>query len=219
MNFLAHFYCLPVPTNPLIVYGNLMPDISRGFSKQYNQFVKDGVDSKVPDIQSIDKGLSYHMEMDHIFHESEAFASFEAITKELLEERTSLPRIYIVAHVAVELMIDTYLLSIHPELGRSFYDTIAEVEDAAISNYIEYRKFDMEANKFIRNFRHFRQAEYLFQLKKMEGVAFALQQIFGNKLGLQIENNADLIEALQLAYNKIKDEIIPLLTEIKVQLK
>ena len=113
MHFLSHYYYELPAKDPLFVAGLGIPDLTPGFSRAYNSIIRNSVLNNGYDVQQVQKGIMSHYEADKAFHNSTVFKTLmEQTIQSFLNEGLNRERLRlsVIAHVAVELMIDRQIL-------------------------------------------------------------------------------------------------------------
>ena len=216
MNFLSHYYLLPEKDNSDKVFGNLLPDLMRGFTKIYRKEIKNN-----PSIQDTEilAGIHYHLKTDAIFHEQSFFLNHcDGIKAQI--QRVQLPqtRNFIVAHVMVELLIDQYLMGEEDKLAHSFYQTL---ESSSNNNLLEKLNITLNrqnSSKIIAIFKGFTESKYAYTLQKDEGIVNALYHIVGKRIGEDFKS-AHWLDIVKEAKGEMKEELPSFLQNLKVALK
>jgi hypothetical protein len=181
MHFLSHYYYeLPVKS-PLFVAGLSIPDLAPGFSKIYNSVVKNSVLPNNKDFEQIQLGILSHYEADKAFHNSPIFMNLLSLTTQsFLTQGLSRQRLRlsVIAHLAVELMIDRQILIENEQLGVDYYNHINAADESVLSAYFdEIGQVDSKSN-FLIKFRGFKQRRILFFFNDLEKIVTGLGRIY-----------------------------------------
>lgn len=185
MNFLAHYYLLPNKEKHNMAFGNLLPDLFRGFSKIYNENIQHRTDLQHNEIY---QGINFHLQSDKLFHKHLFFEENCLRIKDAIE-KANLPqeRSYIVAHILLELMIDRYLISKEKDLADTFYESLRNAFDENIEDKLHYDFKLKDSSKINLIFKGFIENEYAYRLKENIGVIEALHQILGKRLNINFK--------------------------------
>ncbi|MGB1248067.1 MAG: hypothetical protein ACPG4Z_04220 [Chitinophagales bacterium] len=189
MNFLAHYYCLTEKENQYKILGCLLPDIIPYFSKLYNQKIRhESLTDLEQFLLEIEKGILLHIEMDEIFHGLEVFKQMCSDVKQLIQAENidTERKEFVIAHVLVELLLDRLLIEEKKVFIADFYAKIGKVDSVILDNYVKKRALVEDSQSIIRKFKSFLDGKYALALESDEGIAFALQQILGNRIGQHI---------------------------------
>ncbi|MCB9256930.1 MAG: hypothetical protein H6579_07370 [Chitinophagales bacterium] len=186
MNFLAHYYLLPYKEKHDMAFGNLLPDLMRGFSKVYNQELQHRKDLHSHEIF---QGIEFHLKSDSLFHKHIFFERYCKRIKSSIEER-ELPqeRSYVVAHILLELMMDRYLLLKEDALAEKFYQSLRVAQEENILNKLHYELNLKNSSKINLIFKGFIENEYGYRLRENSGIIEALEQILGKRLGINFKS-------------------------------
>ena len=178
MNFLGHFYIDRDRNNPYFAFGALVPDLIRGFSKIYNHIPRPYT-SPIEYHQSIYKGIIRHMQVDEAFHNlplfHDACAEIENIFSK--NKEIELPRVFFVAHILSELLIDKQVVLQQKNIAINYYSLLKQIDYKELINFSTSIHFlDFESN-FLPKFEVFIQNEYALKLAYNENVYTALYRI------------------------------------------
>lgn len=186
MNFLAHYYILPNKQNTQLVFGNLLPDMYRGFSKIYNQELKQHQGFLLSDIG---KGVQYHLKTDAFFHKHILFKDSCKTIETCMQKHHLTHHLYpFTAHILFELLIDQHLIVNHKHLVDDFYNHFSTENQHLIKqNLADFLKI-IEIEKIFINFKSFIGNKYALYLVKDEGIVQSLQAIIGNRIGVKFDD-------------------------------
>jgi hypothetical protein len=192
MHFLSHYYYeLPV-RSPLFVAGLSIPDLASGFSKTYNSVIKNSVLPTSPHHLQIHQGIISHYQADKIFHNSPMFINLTALTiQSFLAQGLNRQRLRlsVIAHVAVELMIDRQLIIENGQLLIDYYNLINEASEELISSYFDVHRLTDTKRIFLIRFQLFKQRRFLFLFNELENIVTGLGRIYQNVTGIEFTEN------------------------------
>jgi len=183
MHFLSHYYCELPANSPLFVAGLSIPDLAPNFSFAYNSVIRNSVLNKGYDVQEVQKGIFSHYAADRIFHNSPVFADMMTLTTQsflnagLSRERL---RLSVIAHVAVELMIDRQILLENEQLCFDYYNCLDMASETGISDYFDAFSLDDLKRRFLIKFQFFKQRRFLFLFGEIENIVEGLCRIYQN---------------------------------------
>jgi len=180
MNFLSHFYFDRNTSNPELVLGCVLPDLVKNANKSWNIHPekKTHLFNDSDKLQSILTGWQRHLDVDRYFHNSDFFMEHTQAIREkiapILED--SVVRPSFLAHISLELMLDSILLTVEGINAFHFYDQLARVERDVVRHFLELNKVT-DTNKFFRFFDQFLEVNYLHSYSESENLIYALNRI------------------------------------------
>lgn len=182
MHFLSHYYTeLPVE-NPLHISALAIPDLTPHFSKTYNSVIKKAALPHDENLLQIHKGILSHYEADKRFHASPLFTQLTNVVLQTFIENNldrNRLRLSVIAHLAVEMLIDRHLILENETLCDNFYKAIGHAEEKMLETYFNHFGLIKEKNSFLPNFQFFKERQFLYQFKNMERIVFGLSKIYG----------------------------------------
>ena len=178
-----------------------IPDLTTGFSKAYNSVIKNSVLPNNEFLQQIQSGIKSHYEADKMFHNSPIFMTLATQTTQsflnagLSRERL---RLSVIAHVAVELMIDRQILIENEQVAHDYYAHIDGVNEDLISVYFDTLSLHNEKQNFLSRFQFFRQRRFIYLFKDAENIVTGLGRIYQSvtKVGFSDQEKAMFLNAL-----------------------
>lgn len=215
MNFIAHYYLLDSHANHDMIFGNLLPDLLRGFTKIYNQEIKNK-----PHFAElcIVKGINFHLKTDEIFHNHAFFyENCEMIKGVFAQHKLPKNKDFIVAHVLLELIIDQFIIESKPAICESFYDSLTISKKDNLENKILQLFRQENYSKIFPIFKGFIANGYAYQLKNDSGILEALKHIVGNRIGSKFDDTGWAF-AVQDIKTNLKLDIPEFLENIKDEL-
>lgn len=180
MNFLSHFYFDRDTANPEQVLGCVLPDLVKNAHKSWNLHPekKPQLFKEPQKLQSILTGWQRHLAVDRYFHSSGFFMehtqAIRTAVKPILENSEVRPSF--LAHIALELMLDSLLLNLKVVNAFRFYEMLAKAEHAAIKRFLELNQISDTA-RFFRFFDQFLEINYLHSYSHSENITYALNRI------------------------------------------
>jgi hypothetical protein len=208
VHYLAHYYIDKHELNPLFIVGLGLPDWIDGFSKQYNQTIKNSAISEASEVYPIAIGVKRHYAGDSLFHNHPLFIQLQ---KDLLQSflnaglnRTEW-RLSILAHVGVELMIDRQIVQSEPFLAEQYYQKLDEVEISLLKKYFDYHNMNLEQLDFLAKFQLFRTRRYLFLFTDIQNIVAGLDKMYSQLLKKSFETKEK--QQLKIALHNIDNDI------------
>ncbi len=208
MHFLSHYYVEQPHDNPLFVAGLGIPDLVSGFSRTYNRVLKNALQPENNDLQQIHKGILHHYAADKRFHNSPLFMQHLALaTQSFIREGLNRERLRlsVIAHVAVELMIDRRILLEKEDKCVAFYDTLDKVDEKVLSAYFDGLSLQKEKENFLPRFRFFKERKFIFLFRDVENIVYGLNRVYNSVA--QIEFTEEEKHKFLAALNNIDNSI------------
>ena len=180
MNFLSHFYFDRNTSNPEFVLGCVMPDLVKNANKSWNLHPekKAHLFKESYQLESLLAGWEKHLDIDRYFHSSDFFLEHTRAIRQtiapILEDSEVRPSF--LAHISLELMLDSNLLSLEEINAFHFYDQLAKVERGTVKQFLELNMVTDTA-KFFRFFDEFLEVNYLHRYNESENLIYALNRI------------------------------------------
>lgn len=132
-------------------------------------------------LRKIHTGLLHHYRGDRWFHVSELFnqkikqATDSFLQAGLNRERL---RLSVIAHVAVEMLIDRQLVMQQPEICREFYEQVDAAPEKAIEQYFDMLGQPLAKQHFLNSFKFFKQKRFLLLFTELENVLFGVNKVY-----------------------------------------
>ena len=182
MHYLSHYYTEIGNNNPLFSVGLIVPDLAPGFSKTYNQVLKKAPEPAHLQLKQLHKGILAHYEGDRRFHNSPLFMQQISRTIQSMVQagldRQKL-RLSVIAHIAVEMLIDRQIVIQHPDVCNDFYHTIGNATNHDLIAFFDLHSLEVQKREFLSKFQFFKDMRYLYQFSELERVVYALDKVYG----------------------------------------
>ncbi|MFN8286495.1 MAG: hypothetical protein U0V74_07075 [Chitinophagales bacterium] len=201
MHFLSHYYTEMPANNPLFVAALGIPDLTSGFSKIYNSLVKNSIEPVDANLGWVRKGVLAHYEGDKKFHNSPLFMQQQqAFTQSFTEaglDRTRL-RLSVLAHIAVELMLDRQILLYDQNICHQFYDLVDKADEQVLQNYFDSLSLEGQKQEYLKRFHFFKQRRFLVLFDDLESIVFGLNRVYGmvTKTEFSVKEKRQFLTAL-----------------------
>ncbi len=186
MHFLSHYFTEPANPSTLHTIGLILPDLTPHFSKIHNSKANKTLEPTDKNLMEIHVGIHQHYEGDKWFHASKLF---EKSTKNAVDyflaqglNRNRL-RLSVIAHLAVEMMIDRQILLQHPGVCDQFYRKVNDADEHSISLYFDRIEQPLAKQQFFYTFKFFKQRRFLFMFNELENVLFGLSKVYESVTG------------------------------------
>ncbi|HEY1009069.1 hypothetical protein [Daejeonella sp. JGW-45] len=179
MNFLSHFYFDRHTSDPNIVLGTVLPDLVRNARKDWKfrpekrEHLFTGQAEK-----AILKGWKRHLVVDKHFHNSGFFIKHtNAIRTAIAPVLENSPvRPSFLAHIALELMLDSILITDDVIDANDLYSNLRRADDLAINKFLKLNAMDDTAH-FFKFFEKFLESGYLNGYREAHNIMYALNRI------------------------------------------
>jgi hypothetical protein len=204
MHFLSHYYCELPNTNPYFVAALAIPDLTNHFTKAYNSVIKNSVLKNEGNLEQIHQGIHSHYAADKRFHNSEPFMQhLKLVVQHFINEGLNRQRLRlsVIAHLAVELLLDRQLVLTFENICNDYYAAIDSTNENILTSYFDRFSLVDEKQNFLIRFNFFRQRKFLFLFKDLENIVFGLNRIYSSVTGTEFTNEEKL--RLDIAINNI----------------
>lgn len=218
MNFLSHFYFDRHTTDPNVVLGTVLPDLVKNARKDWNVHPEKKETLLTGSIErSILKGWKRHLAVDRHFHNSGFFLKHtKAIRTAIAPVLVHSPvRPSFLAHIALEIMLDSILLTENKIDADLLYASLRQSDRPALNSFLELNSID-DTTYFFKFFDNFLEVSYLNSYRERHNIMFALNRIC-MRIWPEPMNDTQLLQAsavllryheeLQECYMEIFEEI------------
>ena len=179
MNFLSHFYFDRHCDDPNLVLGAVLPDLVKNARKDWNlQPERKAEEFSTGFKNSILKGWRRHIIVDRNFHNSSFFAEHTAGIKRAIIPalKYSVVRPSFLAHISLELMLDSTLLTENHIKSVDFYSNLKLADREAIDRFLKLNNIQ-DTSQFFVFFEKFIQSNYLESYRESHNIMYALNRI------------------------------------------
>lgn len=222
MNFLSHFYFDRYTSDPQQVMGIVLPDLLKNARKEWN--IRPEKHEKFyinTDLKNIYTGWKRHILVDKYFHSSEFFVEHTQKIRTAIAPflKTSPARSFFVAHIALELMLDSLLLRENLLNTSSFYSHLENTNKEALCSFFQINHI-LENQIFFNFLSEFINSRYLNTYSTPHKLVYAINKIcmrlwdqpFNETQKIQLTSVLiDYQEILQDQYLEIFEDIEKLL--------
>jgi len=179
MNFLSHFYFDRNTENHNQVLGIVLPDLLKNANKTWTIHPEKNEEEYTGlNLISLYTGWKRHILVDKYFHCSIFFLEHSrTIRTEIFPFLVNSPvKPFFVAHIALELMLDSLLLKENLITASRFYWHLEQINKTALSNFLEINKID-DPERFIRFLNKFIASGYLESYRDANQIVNAINGI------------------------------------------
>lgn len=179
MNFLSHFYFDRDSSDSNLVLGIVLPDLVKNARKDWNlhpekkeHLFKDRFEN------SILKGWKRHLAVDRHFHNSEFFITHTAAIREVIAPLllSSPVRPSFLAHIALEIILDSILLTDNIINADDLYSHLRQSDRDALKKFLQLNSMDDPAH-FFKFFDKFLEIRYLNSYREAHHIMYAINRI------------------------------------------
>jgi hypothetical protein len=180
MNFLSHYYFDREEENPYRIMGIVLPDLLKNANKEWNLrpeksehlFLRN--DSQA----ALLEGWKRHLEVDRYFHSSEFFRRHTSILRLQIVPHllNSDVRPSFVAHIALELMLDSLLLTELNLDSSRFYAQLENTDEEILEDFLLLNNIP-ESSIFFNFLEGFIRSKYLESYREPKDIMFAIGKI------------------------------------------
>lgn len=179
MNFLSHFYFDRYSHDPHLVLGAILPDLVKNARKDWNlhpekkeELFSKGIES------SILKGWKRHLAVDRHFHNSSFFIEHTGAIRSAIAPvlKNSQVRPSFLAHISLELMLDSILLTENIIVADELYSHLRQSDRIALTRFLEINRMD-DIVHFFKFFDQFIESSYLNSYRESHNIIYALNGI------------------------------------------
>ncbi|MES2726714.1 MAG: hypothetical protein V4643_06400 [Bacteroidota bacterium] len=191
MNYLSHYYIDHQKGNYYFNAALFLPDFARNYVKHFTNTFTDFTEHE----QNLLAGCLAHYQADKTFHPSAFFNQYNtAIVEEINQfvPLAHLPRKWFLGHILTEMLIDRLIVKQMPEICHQFYHDLAQIDTKILHVYVSRFSFK-NADPFIKNFRHFCDARYLFGYALDESFVYSLTRVYAHTTKTDITLNDKML--------------------------
>lgn len=219
MNYISHYYTDNDPANPYFNFGLMLPDmlgtVHRGWKPMTGKEYHFASDKAL----HIWQGFQRHLLADSIFHNTDFFYSQTRYIRNVLETGGLVQpglRLFFVAHVLLEMMLDRLIIKTHPEIPNRFYNDLETVEDSALESFFSGMQSPLPERLF-HMLSRFKEHKYLYSYVDNERLFFALNRIM--ERGGQTIYPDNMLPAFSFAVAEIEAAFLPQFEELFAKMR
>lgn len=223
MNFLSHFYFDRSTSNSYLVLGVVLPDLLKNAHKDWKAHPQkhEELFQNNLDHSAILTGWKRHLAVDKHFHSSDFFQQHTQAIKLLIAPHLQTSAVWpsFLAHISLELMLDSLLLTEQWINTDDFYKHLEQVDRSVMESFLSLNQIN-NPEPFFQFFDRFLQSRYLNSYRDSQQIVYALNRICMRlwPQGLQQANQAQMEQVL-LAYLEIlKQDFGSIFKTIEMQL-
>lgn len=220
MNCFAH--ALPFLDRPYYAVGASLPDWLAAADRKCRVREKKAVtwvDDDDPVVAAVAGGVVQHHQDDYWFHTSSIFRDFEmkfAIEIREVYDGDKSMRPGFVAHVMVEMFIDSWLQKNLPDQLERYYELVADVDSVQVQQAVN-QFATRPTDRLVPAMKRFVSERYIFDYVTDQGAAYRMSRVL-QRIGLEPLDDRILPWAAT-ARPRVYDRIDPLLGQYAMALE
>ena len=157
---------------------------------------------------------------DHVFHELPRFKEACVEVEKMIHSMPELniKRVYFLAHIIVELMMDRYLVIHRSEMADNLYDCLQRFDIINVSTFITSMGFNDKEMKMSIVFSNFVKNRFIYRLRDIEGVSRVLEFLYFKVVGkdtFEGVNAQKWLKLLDRCYEFVEGQTETLISEVK----
>ncbi|MFD2160983.1 hypothetical protein ACFSJU_01165 [Paradesertivirga mongoliensis] len=179
MNFLSHFYFDRDTEDSHQVIGMVLPDLLKNANKKWSiRPEKHATEYQDQALKNLYRGWQRHISVDKHFHCSEFFIFHTQTMRTAMAPflETSPARPSFVAHIALELMLDSLLLTEKSLSTSPFYTHLIKADKDVLANFLLINNLS-DTVIFFSFLEEFIDARYLNTYSNPKEIVYALHRI------------------------------------------
>ena len=179
MNFLSHFYFDRHSEDPHLVLGTVLPDLVKNARKDWNMHPEKKAELFTSELEnSILNGWKRHLAVDRHFHNSTFFFEHTRAIRARIAPylQDSIVRPSFLAHISLELMLDSTLLTENHVVAEDLYKHLQQSDRFRMSKFLKLNNIN-DTDHFFKFFDKFIQSNYLNSYRESHNIMYALNRI------------------------------------------
>ena len=180
MNFLSHYYFERDNHSSEEVLGTVLPDLVKNANKHWRIFPEKNaaVFPAGSELSYILNGWKRHLEVDKHFHSSAFFKEHARKLRIAVEPvlKDSPARPFFIAHIAVELMLDSLLLTENIIDTIDFYGHLNKSDKTILRSFLDMNNLP-DTGFFLEFLDEFITAAYLDSYRESQHILYALNRV------------------------------------------
>jgi hypothetical protein len=192
MHYLSHYYIDRHVSQPAFTAGALIPDLLPHFTKIYNKQIRHLAQPAPTELVMLHAGVLRHFEVDRWFHGSIVFREVSATVSQVLRDSALAAggyRLWFIAHIAVEMLLDRWLCELQPALCDAYYIQLAALDTKLLTLYAAWLTTTGQDMPVLPNFNRFMEVKYLYRIATLDGAIEGLSRIYERATGLAFTPN------------------------------
>jgi acyl carrier protein phosphodiesterase len=210
MNYLSHYYLDRIENSCHHNLGLVLPDFMAGVNRRWKPTLHPQAKLQQDCEKQMWLGIEKHVSADKVFHSSEFFKENTTFIRQQLElhkEHFDGIRLFFLAHIMLELMLDRLILKKSVEVGHNFYNQLAEVPRPELVSSLQ-KAVQPDFGRFFEFFDRFLESRWIFEYVQDDKLTYALNRIMGRggQAELLATSHQPLVEVIAVVEDKLQKE-------------
>ena len=219
MNYLSHYYADGQYDRHYFNFGLVLPDLVGASQRGWRASGSGYPWQDAIEINDIWLGYNSHVAADAYFHSSVFFKDNTLAIRHIFEGhglRFPGVRLFFVAHVFLEMIMDRLIILHHPDVAASFYTGLGLVHTNKVEQFFHTSGSILQP-RFLEVFEKFREHKFLYTYIDDERLFFALNRIMGRarQEPFKEEHLPAFSQAIKDTERLLQDQYIEMLEKIK----
>lgn len=176
MNYLSHYFLDAQAGKPYHNFGLVLPDMMGASVRGWKPDLQKSVFGQAQHIHLVE-GIQKHHLADKFFHSSAFFTQHTQQIRKLFEANNFLQpgtKLFFVAHIFLEFMLDRIIMQQHTKLAKHFYEDVDMVEDNLLLPF--FAQTQTETAGFFHFLQNFRKHRYLYAYLSDDSLFYSLNR-------------------------------------------
>jgi len=220
MNILSHYFLDAKAGKPYYNAGLVMPDLMGSFRRGWKPARSAPDISLKPEFKEFSEGMQQHQMVDRQFHSSAFFTNEIPFIRKVLEQNgLKLPgvRLFFVAHIMLELMLDRLILLDSNKSADLFYHDIEAIDINEVNAFFD-PGLNEGGHSFSDFFTRFREAKYIYNYVKDDDFIYALNRIM-KRASQPVFEGDSVVDQLKKSIFEVETHLAPVYLEHFEELK
>ena len=191
MNYISHYFLDSRLEQPYYDLGLAWPDLMGNFHRAWKPLRRAGLPFENTEGRHLWEGVQAHLDADALFHNSDFFREQSHDIRIRMEQQGlggRGPRLFFLAHISLEVLLDRLIIVNYPGVADRFYTDLFSVDEESVASELR-NAVNPDYGHFFEMFHRFRQSRYLYAYAEADKMLYAMNRIMGRaKQNLLDEN-------------------------------